>query len=283
MDISTMGQQGLHERDVTLGARDHERRRPSRSAGDESRLTRGAEVHLLIRIRSPLDHHLDDFLGRRLVRPVDRLAHAATEKARAFSGLHLDGDVQRRHSIHVPFVDVGAGGDQELGDIPVLVLYCDRHGRNAIRIRHVHSAWYFTRICAHSRQLSRAAYMSGVSPPLLVSFARPSAVMWRCHSRTIERPFTSAPLDASNFTIAGWRRAAAHMSAVCPPNCSTAFTLAPCFRSSSAASTFPVRATSISAVWPSSFGDSTSAPASSSSFMTATLPVVAASCIGIAP
>jgi hypothetical protein len=53
--------------------------------------------------------------------------------------------------------------------------------------------------------------------------------------------------------------------------------------SSLAASTFPVRATLISAVCPSAFADSTSAPAASSSCRMAVLPVSAASSIGVTP
>ena len=56
------------------------------------------------------------------------------------------------------------------------------------------------------------------------------------------------------------------MSAVCPPKPSRASTVAPCSSNSFAASTLPVRATAISAVMPSAFGESASAPASSSSF-----------------
>jgi hypothetical protein len=107
--------------------------------------------------------------------------------------------------------------------------------------------------------------------------------MWRSKLRTTARASTSAPLDASSFTISGWRRAAAHMSAVWPPKRSVAFTFAPRLISSFAASTLPVRATLISAVCPSAFGDSTSAPAASSSCRIAASPASAASSIGVTP
>jgi hypothetical protein len=135
----------------------------------------------------------------------------------------------------------------------------------------------------HSMQPSRAANSSGVSPPRFMSLGRPSAVTRRCQSRTVERSFTSAPRDTRNRIISGWPCAAAHISAVCPPQASCAPTFAPFFSSSFAASTFPVRATTISGVWPSALVASAGAPASSSSRITSRWPVTAASISGVAP
>ncbi len=53
----------------------------------------------------------------------------------------------------------------------------------------------------------------------------------------LERAFTSARWLTSNRTISGWDWAAARISAVCPRHVSRAFTFAPAFRSSFAAST----------------------------------------------
>ncbi len=83
--------------------------------------------------------------------------------------------------------------------------------------------------------------------------------------------------------MAGRLSAAAHMIAVWPIQCSVLLTSAPCFRSTFAAATLSVRATTIRAVWPSGLGKSTCAPALRSFSNTVTLPVMAASDIGLAP
>jgi hypothetical protein len=99
----------------------------------------------------------------------------------------------------------------------------------------------------------------------------------------VDRASTSAPASTRTRTMAGWFCAAAHISAVCPRHRSTALTLAPFRSSARAASTRPLRATTISAVWPSAFGDSTSAPAASSRSMRTASPPTAAVDSGVAP
>jgi hypothetical protein len=83
--------------------------------------------------------------------------------------------------------------------------------------------------------------------------------------------------------MAGWLCALANISAVWPRQVSKAFTSAPRSISRIAASMDGVRATLIRAVWPSSVGDSTSAPASSRAFRIAKSPRTAASDIGDEP
>ncbi len=73
------------------------------------------------------------------------------------------------------------------------------------------------------------------------------------------------------------------MSAVCPRKVSIAFTSAPRSISSSAISSEPMLAASMSAVWLSPFGESGSAPASSSMRTSAGSPSFTASVSGVEP
>ena len=147
---------------------------------------------------------------------VPRLRNAA---APAHVGI-FDRHMQRRLAVDVPLVHVGAGFDQALRDIPVAVHHRQRQRRDAIGIRQLDvapcaAAARRRRPCS-SRARRRAA-ASGRRCACSCSAAR--RVMWRSKLRTMARAFTSAPFDASSFTISGWRRAAAHISAVWPPNC----------------------------------------------------------------
>ena len=102
-------------------------------------------------------------------------------------------------------------------------------------------------------------------------------------SRAVERASTAAPRAIKSSIILGCRRAAAHIKADCPPQLSRASTVAPWSSKSFAASTLPVLATAMSAVWPSAFGESASAPASSSSLKISVSATSAASPMGVAP
>src|SRR5579863_3726873 len=74
-----------------------------------------------------------------------------------------------------------------------------------------------------------------------------------------------------------WLCAAAHMSALCPPQVSFALMSAPASRSALAASTLPLRAAAMSGVSPSGVRKLGSAPALSSASTTGAEPMIAAS------
>ncbi len=140
-----------------------------------------------------------------------------------------------------------------------------------------------SRMRAHSAQPRRAANSSGVMPPDGRACMRGSAVTCRSKLFSSERASASAPALSSSRTIAGCPSAAAHINAVWLRQVSRWSTLAPRFSSSLAASTLLVRATIISAVWPSGLAASTLAPAFSRRSITSTLPATAASDSGVEP
>src|SRR5687768_5383116 len=116
-----------------------------------------------------------------------------------------------------------------------------------------------------------------------MSLGRGSVMTLRSHWRMMPRALRSAPLDARNLTISGWRCAEAHINAVCWPKVSRALTSAPASMSSRAASTRPLRAAAISGVSPSGFLKLASAPAFSSRSMIGADPRMAASVIADVP
>ena len=69
----------------------------------------------------------------------------------------------------------------------------------------------------HATQPSRAAYNSGVNPPVCMILMRGSAVTRRSQSCVVPRASTAAPCSTSSRIISGCFCAAAHISAVCPP------------------------------------------------------------------
>ena len=101
--------------------------------------------------------------------------------------------------------------------------------------------------------------------------------------RVMDRAPTSAPWSSSAETMAWWPWATAHMSAVCPRERSTAFTLAPADRRRRAAAALPVREAVMSGVSPSGSAAFGWAPASSRRPTIAGLPFPAASQSAVAP
>ena len=191
--------------------------------------------------------------------------------------------VERRAAEEIPLIDVGAGLDHERRELEVQIEQRHVERRDALGILEIRSAPAAIRCRAHSTQPSRAAYSSGVKPPLFMSFGRGSVMTFRSHWRTTPRAFRSAPFEARNFTISAWLCAAAHISAVCPPKLSLALMSAPASSSRFAASTLPLRATAISGVSPSGFLVLGSAPALSSASMIGAEPMIAASVIAVVP
>jgi hypothetical protein len=106
-----------------------------------------------------------------------------------------------------------------------------------------------------------------------------------CDSQSVDfaRTSSSAFCETRNSTISACPSAAAHISADWSRYVSRVFTLAPCWTSSFATATVPVRAASISGVWPSSFDTLGLAPASSSMPARSRSAMRAASVSGLAP
>ena len=92
---------------------------------------RRLEEQLHVRIGAALEEQLDDRQAVGLVRRIDRRASAVDPAAQ------VDRREQRRFSEDVPLIDVGAGQDQLLREVPVGIH--DRHEqrRDAVGIRQV--------------------------------------------------------------------------------------------------------------------------------------------------
>ena len=87
------------------------------------------------------------------------------------------------------------------------------------------------------RHPARAAYSSGVRPPVGRYCTRGSLLI--CVGQSVDRARIdrSAPFDTRNATISAWFSPAAHITADWSLNCSRRLTSAPCFTSSSATAT----------------------------------------------